>query len=100
MHFVLMYEVGPDFFERRGAFRGEHLALAWRVADSGSLVLAGAFEEPTDQAMLLFSASSPDAAMRFAEADPYVRNGLVKRWRVVRWNTVVGQHAANPIRSQ
>ena len=98
MHFVLIYEVGADFFAQRTEFRGEHLAHAWKAADAGDLLLGGAFAEPTDQAQLLFRGASPDVAARFAEADPYVRNGLVKRWRVVQWNTVVGQGAANPIR--
>ena len=26
----------------------------------------------------------------FAQADPYVRNGLVREWRVREWNVVVG----------
>jgi uncharacterized protein YciI len=28
--------------------------------------------------------------MRFAERDPYVRNGLVTQWKVRGWNNVVG----------
>ena len=40
--------------------------------------------------MLLFEGESPDAAKRFANADPYVRNGLVRRWEVRKWATVVG----------
>jgi uncharacterized protein YciI len=98
VHFVLIYEFGPDFFARRTEFRKEHLALAWTAVDAGHLVLAGAFAEPSDQAQILFSGPSPAVATRFAEADPYVRNGLVTRWRVVQWNTVVGLAAANPLR--
>ena len=30
MHFLLMYDFGPDYLERRPAFRTEHLALAWK----------------------------------------------------------------------
>jgi uncharacterized protein YciI len=26
----------------------------------------------------------------FARADPYVRNGLVTRWRVREWSVVIG----------
>lgn len=98
MHYLLIYEVDPEFVQRRAQFRSEHLALAWHAADTGDLLLAGASAEPTDQAFLLFSGQSPDAATRFAESDPYVRNGLVKSWRVVQWNTVVGHDASNPVR--
>ena len=98
MHFVLIYDVGEDFIEQRGRFRDEHLALAWQAVGAGELVLAGALSEPTDGALLLFESPTPDAAVRFAEADPYVRNGLVKRWRVQRWHTVVGALASDPRR--
>jgi hypothetical protein len=30
--------------------------------------------------------------------DPYVTEGLVMRWEVRKWNTVVGEQAAQPIR--
>ena len=99
MHYVLIYDVGEDFIERRAQFRDEHLALAWKAADAGELLLAGALVEPTEQALLLFEATTPDVAERFARADPYVRNGLVKRWRVQQWHTVVGRLASEPKRT-
>ena len=99
MHYVLIYDVGEGFIERRAQFRDEHLALAWKAADAGELLLAGALAEPTEQALLLFEATTPDVAERFARADPYVRNGLVKRWRVQQWHTVVGRLASEPKRS-
>jgi len=99
MHYVLIYDVGEDFIERRAQFRDEHLALAWKAADAGELLLAGALAEPTEQALLLFEATTPDVAERFARADPYVRNGLVKRWRVQQWHTVVGRLASEPKRT-
>jgi uncharacterized protein YciI len=100
VHYVLIYEVGKDFFARRTEYRKKHLALAWEAADAGHLLLGGAFAEPTDQARLLFTGPSSDVAVHFAKADPYVRNGLVKSWRVVQWNTVVGKAAANPLRPE
>lgn len=95
MHYLLIYELAADYLERRGTFRNEHLKLAWQ---SDALVLGGALAEPTDRAMLLFEGDSPEAAKRFANADPYVRNGLVKRWEVRQWTTVVGKFAASPVR--
>ena len=41
-HFLLFYDTAPDYLERRGAFRGAHLALAWAAAERGELVLGGA----------------------------------------------------------
>ena len=97
-HFLLFYEVAPDYLERRGEFRAEHLKLAWAAHARGELVLAGALADPADGAVIWFQGDSPDAAERFAEADPYVRNGLVTRWYVRPWTTVVGDLAAAPVR--
>ena len=95
MHYLLIYELVPDYLERRGAFRNEHLKLAWAAE---GIVLAGALSEPADRALLLFEGDSPEAAKRFAAADPYVTNGLVTRWEVRPWTTVVGPMATNPVR--
>jgi uncharacterized protein YciI len=97
MHYLLFYEVSPDYVARRAAYRDEHLALAWKAHGHGELVLAGALADPVDGAVLLFSGDSPEVAEAFARADPYVRNGLVKSWRVRPWNTVVGSAAASPV---
>src|SRR5689334_16098095 len=96
-HFMLIYEVGPDFTQRRAEFRDQHLALAWKASEAGELVLAGALEEPTEQAFLLFRGGR-EAALRFAAADPYVKHGLVKGFRVKQWHTVAGAQAAAPVR--
>jgi uncharacterized protein len=96
MHYLLMYELVDDYLERRAEFRDEHLKLAWESVARGELQLGGALAEPADLAVLLFSGASPDTAVDFARADPYVRAGLVKRWRVRPWTTVVGEHAATP----
>jgi len=97
LHYLLIYELAPDYLERRGAFRTEHLQLAWDAQQRGEIVIAGALADPADTAVLLFTGDSPDAAERFAQADPYVTNGLVKSWRVRQWTTVVGADASNPV---
>ena len=100
MHYLLMYELAPDYLARRGEFRNEHLKMAWDAEQRGELVLAGALTDPTDTAVLLFNGDSPDAAERFARADPYVTQGLVKSWRVRPWTTVVGKDAGTPVRPE
>ncbi|MFM0165414.1 YciI-like protein [Paraburkholderia sediminicola] len=98
MHYLLMYDLVPDYLERRGAHRDAHLKLAWAAAERGELQLAGALAEPVDTAVLLFEGDSPAAAEAFAKADLYVLAGLVARWRVREWMTVVGEGAAKPVR--
>jgi uncharacterized protein len=97
MHYLLFYELAPDYLERRGPLRESHLALAWQAHERGELVLAGPLADPTDRAVLLFQGDSPAAARAFAEADPYVRQGLVTSWRLREWTTVAGAGAANPL---
>jgi uncharacterized protein len=98
MHYLLFYEAGDDYVERRAAYREEHLKKAWAASDRGELVLGGALADPTDGALLLFQGDSPEAAERFARADPYVINGIVKRWYVREWKTVAGAQASVPLR--
>lgn len=98
MHYLMIYELASDYLERRGQFRSEHLKLAWDAVAKGDLLLGGALADPTDNAMLLFQGDSPAAAEAFAASDPYVKNGLVKSWRVRPWTTVVGDTAATPVR--
>jgi uncharacterized protein YciI len=96
-HYLLIYDLGDDYLARRGAFRAEHLSLAWAAADRGEMLLGGAAGDPPDMALLLFAGDGPEAAEAFARADPYVANGLVAAWRVIPWTTVVGKGAATPI---
>ena len=97
-HYLLIYELADDYLERRPQFRGLHLQHAWAAQERGELVLAGALADPADQAVLFFQGESPEIAERFARDDPYVKNGLIKSWRVRAWTTVVGGDAATPVR--
>lgn len=98
MHYLLFYDVVPDYAERRVPFRAAHLAHAWAAADRGELLLGGALADPIDGAVLLFECDSLAVIEAFVAADPYVVNGLITRWRVRPWTTVVGEGASNPIR--
>jgi uncharacterized protein YciI len=98
MHFLLFYDVSPEYLERRGEFRYEHLKLAWEAQGRGELILGGALADPVDCSVLLFKAESAEVVERFVASDPYVKNGLVLRWRVRPWTTVVGDDATTPVR--
>lgn len=90
MYYVLLYEVVEDFINRRAPYREEHLKFVNEAHQRGELVMAGAFSEPVDGAALVFRASDSSVPQQFAQDDPYVKNGLVKNWRVRTWNVVVG----------
>jgi uncharacterized protein len=40
--------------------------------------------------MMVFRAADASTPENFARTDPYVKQGLVKSWRVKPWNVVVG----------
>jgi uncharacterized protein YciI len=96
-HFLLFYEAGPDYVERRPQFRAEHLGLAWAAQERGELVVAGPLADPVDGAVLMFAGDDSSVAENFARADPYVTSGMVARWTVREWSTVVGDLAVNPV---
>lgn len=98
-YFALFYEVVDNFVELRAPYRQEHLRLAEAANRRGELVLAGAFSEPADSALIIFRGDDPSAATAFAENDPYVRNGLVKHWEVRPWTVVIGGEARAKVAS-
>ena len=90
-YFALFYDVVDDFVARRAPFRADHLCLAGEAHNRGDIVLAGALAEPADTALIIFHCADKSIAEDFARRDPYVVNGLVKKWSVRPWNVVVGQ---------
>lgn len=99
-HFLLFYEAGPDYLARRPQFRAEHLRHAWSAAGRGEIVVAGALADPVDGAVLMFRGEDKSVAEDFARVDPHVVNGLVARWHVREWTTVVGELAATPVQPE
>ena len=97
MHFLLFYDYAPDYLERRGEFRNEHLKLAWQSQERGEMVLAGALADPPDRGVLLFQCDSAEIPERFARNDPYLKNGIVKAYSIRPWTTVVGKNATTPV---
>jgi uncharacterized protein YciI len=93
MHYLLFYEAGPDYVERRAPFRAAHLQHAREAVARGELILGGAYANPADGAVLLFRGDSSEAAEQFAKSDPYVVNGVIRSWYVREWTTVVGDAA-------
>jgi len=90
MHYILLYDVVEDFINRRAPYREENLKSVNEAHRRGELIMAGAFSDPVDGAALVFKANDPSVPRQFAQEDPYVKNGLVKDWRVRAWTVVVG----------
>ena len=89
-YFALIYYVDPDFAQKRTPFREGHLQRVFEAHRRGELVHAGALGDPPERALLVFRVAARETAERFAEADPYVTSGLVRRWEVQPWAVVCG----------
>ena len=93
--YLLLYDVVPDYLERRLPLRDEHLRRVREAHARGEIVLAGPHDDPTDGAfdgaVLVFRTSDRAVVQRFVDGDPYVKNGVVTRSRIRRWNVVVGE---------
>jgi uncharacterized protein YciI len=87
---ALVYTLAEGYLERRGEFREEHLGLARAAYERGELALAGAFSDPADRALLVWSVEEPAVVRAFVASDPYVTNGLVTSWEIRSWNVVIG----------
>lgn len=90
MYYILFYKTVENYIEKRTPYRDEHLALAQKARQEGTLFMAGALAEPADGAVLVFKSDSPKAAEDFAANDPYVKNGLITEWKVRPWTVVIG----------
>lgn len=94
MHYALIYSLVDDYVERRARLRAEHLGLAREAAARGELLLAGAFADPPDRALLVWDVEDPAVVQRFVDADPYVAHGLVVTAEIRPWTVVAGSLAS------
>ncbi len=98
MHYLMTYEKVPNCAEREKPYQSAHRAHVFAAVDRGELILAGPLINPLDGTnLLLFKADSSAIAESFAKQDPYVQHGIVNRWYVRPWQTVVGPSAESPL---
>ena len=83
---ILFYEYVADIVERRAPHREAHLSAIRTAKEDGRILQAGPLGDPPHGAAIVFA--DPDTADAFAQADPYVTNGLVTSWRVEPWTLV------------
>ena len=72
MHYLLFYEKAADYAARQGPLQSAHRAHLSAAVRRGELLLAGSL------------------------ADPFVLHGVVSRWWVREWQTVLGDGATAP----
>ncbi len=85
MKYVLFYESADDVGRRAAPVFAAHRAR-WAVfAADGRLLMIGTFGDPqAEGSMAIFR--TREAAEEFARGDPFVLEGVVRRWYVRDWN--------------
>jgi len=89
-YYALIYHFVDDYMELRTQCREEHLKLAKQLNERGELLLGGAFADPPDKALLIFHVADKSVVENFVSKDPYVQNGLAKKWEIRPWTVVIG----------
>jgi len=86
MKHVLLYGAAADLDLARRLFP-EHRAAWKEFQDRGELLMIGPFSDPRQGAMGIFR--SREAAERFVEIDPFVREGVVEKWELREWREAI-----------
>ena len=90
MKYVLFYESADDVRSTAPVHFAAHRARWAEFQARGTLLMIGAFADPqADGSMAVFTRR--EDAEEFARTDPFVLNGVVRRWRVLGWNEVLVQ---------
>jgi len=83
---ILFYDYVENILELRAPHRDAHLSEIRAGRDDGRIVMAGPLGDPPHGAAIVFKDKA--TAEAFANADPYVSNGLVSDWHVDLWAVV------------
>jgi uncharacterized protein YciI len=88
--YVLQYDYVADSLEKRKPHREAHLAMIGKQNKAGNVVLAGAVDNPPTGGLLIFRNLSPSDIEQLAQQDPYVINGVVKKYTIKPYMAVIG----------
>jgi len=86
--YVLLYESADDVRSKAPLHFPAHVARWKEFQEQGTLLMIGAFANPQDESsMAIFTTG--EAAEAFARSDPFVLNGVVRRWSIREWNEAI-----------
>ena len=94
--FAVLATYVPDAVNRRAPHRAAHLEYARSLVERGVLLMAGAFADPVDGALLVYRARSREEVEAYLADDPYVRAGLWPSISIREWTVVIGTPATTP----
>ena len=85
MKAVVLYQSADDVSAKAPAHFPAHVAWYEPFHERGDLLMIGTFGDPqTEGSMAIFA--SREAAEEFVAGDPFVVNGVVRRWEIRDWN--------------
>jgi uncharacterized protein YciI len=87
MKTVMFYEISPADLPKASTHYAAHRARLDAFHTRGVLLMVGAFGNSTDGAMGIFTTRA--AAEEFVKGDPFIINGVVKKWRLCEWDEVL-----------
>jgi len=86
--YVLLYESADDVRSKAPLHFPAHVARWKEFQRDGTLLMIGTFANPQDEgSMAIFT--TREAAEAFATGDPFVLNGVVRRWSIREWNEAI-----------
>jgi uncharacterized protein YciI len=86
--YVLFYESADDVGNKAPAHFPAHHARLQEFHARGEILMVGTFGDPQAQgSMGIFPTRA--AAESFVDGDPFVVNGVVRRWEIMEWNEVL-----------
>jgi uncharacterized protein YciI len=88
MKYVLLYESADDVLSKAPVHFAAHNARLEEFHARADILMVGTFGDPQEQgSMAIFPTRA--AAEAFVEGDPFVREGVVRRWEIREWNEVL-----------
>ena len=84
----MFYEYCENQTEKRKPYRDDHIAHSDKAQNGGILIMAGPFQDNFDGAILIFKCKNKETVETHAKEDPYVKNGIVTKWKVRPWKLV------------
>jgi uncharacterized protein len=88
MKYVVLYESADDVMSKAPAHFPAHQERLDEFRARGDLLMVGTFGDPQSEgSMAIFRTRA--AAEEFTAGDPFVLNGVVRRFEIREWNEVL-----------
>ena len=97
--YVLFYESADDVAGKAPVHLLAHRERCQEFHARGTLLLVGTFADPqADGSMAVFT--TREAAQEFADGDPFVLNGVVRRWEIREWREALQPSPEQPLETR